>query len=230
LNLLNPTDLVEYASMRVYNSGVKVACVIGDIVKSRHAENRHQLQSRIAKQFTQLNRIKDHKLLSPYTLTLGDEFQAVYREANRLFRDCSAILCLVYPLRVRFSIGLGELNTRINRKRAIGMDGPAFYAARAGVSEMKASGAIFQVTQEGHEVARWVNLSLELISHLASKWKKNRIYTLHRLLSGDNPKGIAQKASLTTTGVYKNIQVGALDTIVSIFHEIEHAIDEFLER
>ena len=208
---------------------MKVACVIGDIVRSRHAENRNQLQRRIANQLTQLNRIKDHKLLSPYTLTLGDEFQAVYRKADRIFRDSFAILCSVYPLRVRFSVGVGELHTRINHKRAIGMDGPAFYAARAGVAKMKASGAIFHVTREEEEISRWINLSLDLISNLTSKWKKNRVYTLHRLLSGDTPKGIAQKASLTATGVYKNIQVGALDTVASIFREIENTIDDFLD-
>jgi hypothetical protein len=208
---------------------VKVACVIGDIVKSRHAENRHQLQRRIAKQLSQLNRIKDQKLLSPYTLTLGDEFQAVYRKTDRLFRDFFSILHSVYPLRVRFSVGVGELNTRVNRKRAIGMDGPAFYAARAGVTEMKTSGAIFHVTREGEEIARWINLSLDLISHFTGKWKKNRLYILHRLLAGDKPRGIAQKASLTRTGVYKNIQAGTLDTVVSIFKEIETSIDDFLD-
>ena len=208
---------------------MKVACVIGDIVKSRHAENRHQLQRRIAKQLSQLNRTKDHKLLSPYTLTLGDEFQAVYRQTDRLFRDFFSILHSIYPLRVRFSVGIGELNTRVNRKRAIGMDGPAFYAARSGVTEMKSSGTIFHVTQEADETAKWINLSLDLISHFAEKWKKNRLYTLHRLLAGDTPRGIAQKASLTQTGVYKNIQAGALETVVSLFKEIETSIAGFLD-
>jgi hypothetical protein len=209
---------------------VNVICVIGDVVQSRHAEDRQKLQRQIAAQFAQLNRAEDHKLVSPYTLTLGDEFQAVYQGADNLFRDCWSILYSVYPVRVRFSIGVGGLTTSINRKRAIGMDGPAFYSARDGIAEMKSSGAIFHVTRESEQVSKWINLSLHLISHFTAKWKKNRVYIFHRLLSGDNPKRIAQKASLTVTSVYKNIQVGALDTLVSIFKEIENDIDRSVHR
>lgn len=209
---------------------MNVICVIGDVVKSRHTENRQHLQRQIAAQFAQLNRAGDHKLVSPYTLTLGDEFQAVYRGADNLFRDCWSILYSVYPVRVRFSIGLGGLTTNINRKRAIGMDGPAFYSARDGIAEMKGSGAIFHVTRESVQVSKWINLSLDLISHFTGKWKRNRVHILHRLLSGNSPKKIAQKASLTTTGVYKNIQAGALDTLVLIFKEIESDIDKNLHK
>jgi hypothetical protein len=205
---------------------VNVICVIGDVVKSRHTENRQQLQHRIATQLTQLNRAQKKNVLSPYTLTLGDEFQAVYRKADNLFRDCWIILYSVYPVRVRFSIGLGELTTKVNRKRAIGMDGPAFYSARAGIARMKESGAIFHVTRESEPVPKWINLSLDLISHFTGKWKKNRVYTFQRLLCGDTPKSIAHKASLTATGVYKNIQAGALDILVLMFKEIEKAIDD----
>ena len=43
----------------------------------------------------------------------------------------------LYPVKLRFGIGIGEISTEINQKAAIGADGPAFYAAREIINFLK---------------------------------------------------------------------------------------------
>jgi hypothetical protein len=91
-----------------------VIVLIGDIVGSRDLDERSQIQRKLKRIFTLIKR-KRSFLLSPYTITLGDEFQAVYGRAEYLFVDILNILSSIYPVKARFAIGIGGLKTPINR-------------------------------------------------------------------------------------------------------------------
>ena len=198
-------------------------CVIGDVVGSRvlaNDEARNQLQERLGKCLDQLNRNKNG-LASPYTITLGDEFQAVFDDASRLFADFWFILHSVYPVKVRFSIGVGSLSTRINRERAIGMDGEAFYAARSGINELRKKGGLFRWSGGDASQSPLANPTLDLISHHSSTWKPNRLLVLHEMLRGNtNVDNIVRHTGLSKISTYKNIQAGALKTVVVLLNEI----------
>jgi hypothetical protein len=209
---------------------MRAVCIIGDIVASRHIRNRAVIQRRLETALRLLNRHKRSNLVSPYTVTLGDEFQAVYSHSEKIFTDLWYLLYILYPIRTRFSIGCGPLRTSINRKRALGMDGPAFYAAREGIESLKDSDGLFRVeSKSAKSLPSFVNLSLDLIAHLSSNWKRNRLFIFHRILVGDSVKAIARRSSLTATAVYKNIQVGGLTTVAATCREIEAAIADNLK-
>lgn len=199
---------------------MRYLCVIGDVVQSRAVPERSRLQGQLQASLGRINRARRNVLLSPCTITLGDEFQAVYRDAGTLFNDFAVLMRDVYPVRVRFSVGIGELSTRVNRQRAIGMDGPAFHAARAGLIELKHSRSIFRITEAHAEVPPWVNLALDLISHESRSWKKTRLSVFHALLEGLEAKVTAREVELTAAAVYKNINSGALWTVKALLLEI----------
>jgi hypothetical protein len=166
-------------------------------------------------------------LLSPCTITLGDEYQAVYRDADTLFQDAWLVLEKVYPEKVRFSLGLGTLTTPVNPEQAIGMDGPAFHAAREAMQPaFKRSGDLFRLSQADGPVAPWIGPALTLVSHEAYHWKQHRFTVFQRFLSGADPKTIAQEADITTTAVYKNIQSGALVAMRDLLHEMTRWINQ----
>jgi hypothetical protein len=198
---------------------MKVICVIADIVQSRAIENRRVFQRGLDRTLRKLNAGHKH-LLSPYTITLGDEFQAVYQSADDMFRDFSFIQLALHPHKARFAVGVAELATPINPRRAIGMDGPAFYLARTGINELKQSSSLFRILFKNSEGRTWINPALELVSHLEAGWTKNRFHILHRLFPGRDVKAIARELKLTPAAVYKNIQAGALNTIVQLDEEI----------
>jgi len=199
---------------------MKLLCIIGDVVQSRSVHPRARLQAQLQKTLTVVNRRRRKQLISPCTITLGDEFQAVYRDASSLFNDFWMVMHDVYPVKVRFSVGIGLLSTPINRQQAIGMDGPAFHAARTGLTELKASHYALRISEPDATVPPWINLTLDLISHANASWKQNRLSVFQKLLEGREPKVIAEDIGITTAAVYKNMQSGALGTTKSLLHEI----------
>lgn len=202
---------------------MKHICVIGDVVQSRSIRDRAGLQKQLQKSLSAMNRRRRRELASPWTITLGDEFQAVYRESGSLFSDSFGLLHDVYPIRVRFSVGIDVLTTSLNRKTAIGMDGPAFYAARAALEDLKRSHSLFRIG--GDATPRWINLVLDLISHESSSWRKNRLLVFTKLMDGSDVKAIAGDIQVTTAAVYKNIGSGALLTMRALLEEIAEWAD-----
>ena len=87
---------------------MKKIVLIGDIVDSKSISERGKIQSQLNTVFKKIN--NDKLLLSPYTITLGDEFQAVYSKADSVFNHIWQISLAIYPLKIRFSIGAGNIN------------------------------------------------------------------------------------------------------------------------
>ena len=196
--------------------------LIADIVASRNEINRHRLQEKLADVLEGMNRERVDVLVSPYTITLGDEFQALYCKPFGIFADLWRISAALHPTRVRYSVALGELTTPINREQALGMDGPVFHIARDGIEQAKKLKTMFRF---GGAIAdlELMNDSLMLISHLAHDWNSNRLTIEADLSAGKPVKEIAEHVGISESAVYKNINAAALDTITEITRGIELA-------
>lgn len=200
-------------------------CVIGDLVLSRQITARRAFQTRLNQGLQDLSRAR-RDIVSPYTITLGDEFQAVYASPKRIFRDLLAVQSLAHPTRVRFAIGVGSLTTRLNRERAIGMDGPAFSSARDSLIKLKNGVNLYRVGGLPQNTETWVNLDLDLISHIVTPWKKNRFDIAVRLLDAQSPLDIGPQLHVTASAVYKNIRAGALPAVTGMLTFLGNILDE----
>jgi SatD family (SatD) len=206
---------------------MKKIVLIGDIVNSQSISRRSEIQEKLNNIFKKLNNHKS--LLSPYTITLGDEFQAVYNKADLIFSHIWQISLAIYPLKIRFSLGVGDITTKINKKQAIGMDGPAFYNARNGLNILKETGFLFIITADELKSKEIIKQSLFLISHLSGNWKKSRLDILTLLFENFSVMEISKKLKITDKAVYKSIDAGALKIIIDLTNEITNNINQSLE-
>jgi len=78
-------------------------------------------------------------------------------------------------------------------------------------------------------MTKLLNKNLDLISHMINNWKKNRLLILKELLNGKSISEISKSINITNSAIYKNINSGALDTIVEIFIELSNTINHFVE-
>ena len=205
--------------------------LIGDIEASKEIQEqkREQLQQKLQAELDRLNE-GEGKPVSPYTITLGDEFQAVFEKADTVFLHLFAILAALHPVRVRFSLGLGDIDTAINDEQAIGMDGPAFHCAREGIETLKESGHLFHlnVEKEHDVVIDVINNSLQLLSHEIQSWQKNRLSILCLLKQGYDYKSITEELDISKPAFYKNREAGALEVISELMDHISELLNEQL--
>jgi hypothetical protein len=207
---------------------MKMIALIGDIVSSRKIANRGEIQEKLQSILDSINSKKDTYLISPYTITLGDEFEALFDQADDLFLDASLILQAIYPEKIRFSYGIGTIETKINQKYAIGMDGPAFHNARSGIEELKKNSYLFNITGLENYQSNLCIMTLRFVSHNLRKWGKSRLKVFTLLYEGKSVKEIAEIVQLSDKAIYKTIDFGDLKTIIEIFKEATKIMNESL--
>jgi hypothetical protein len=203
--------------------------LIGDVIASRDSQDRKDLQVRLKTVVTKLNRRKPEPV-SPYTLTLGDEFQAVFDTADHVFDDIVQVMQALHPDRLRVSLGLGAITTDLNPDQALGMDGPAFYRAREGIERLKDSGDLLYLNGLPGQYALLAEGSLRLLSQRIQKWEANRFAILHGLLAGDRVKSIAAALGVSEQAVYKNIHSGGLEAVIQVLSALTAIINNGLAR
>ncbi len=202
--------------------------LIADIRSSRQVKKRAELQSGLRRCLDRLNQ-RSQGLASPYTITLGDEFQALFNSADGVMSDILEILSELHPVSIRFALGVGEITTDINPRQALGMDGPAFYRAREAMAQLKSSDDLFRIEGLPDDTNRLSNHSLQLLSHLCNKWRQSRFRILVGLMEGLSVRELAGQLQLSDKAIYKNISEGALEPVQGLLEDITLQLNQALQ-
>lgn len=208
---------------------VKHLVLIGDLVGSRQVAGRAALQRRLKSAVQTVNRRRQPLLGSPMTITLGDEFQAVYRSVETVFADIFLLLHALAPVRARFALAVGEIVTPLNKQQAIGMDGPAFHEARDVLTTLKAEGRLLGLAGLREDTARLAKPVLAVLSGQMEAWRETRLRLFAGLLEGASPAALAKTAKITPRAVNKNIRAADLDEWTVILAEFSRALDQALK-
>jgi len=128
--------------------------LIGNIVHSRGLEpaRRYALQENWMDLFQGWSDAAGAGALARPTITLGDEFQGLFRtdadgaEGALALMECAADAAR--PAAVRFGLGLGEVVTPL-REEALGMDGSCFHRARAALESARDDGHLCRLEAGG---------------------------------------------------------------------------------
>ena len=108
--------------------------LIADVIDSKMVQERFDLQKQVEKTLQKMNELFGDYLASRFTLTLGDEFQALLKVDAPVFQIIDTLRSELTPTQLRFGIGLGEIVTAIDPLQSIGADGPAYWNARAAIN------------------------------------------------------------------------------------------------
>ncbi len=108
--------------------------LIADVIDSKMVQERFDLQKQVEKTLQKMNELFGDYMVSRFTLTLGDEFQALLKVDAPIFQIIDTLRSELTPTQLRFGIGLGEIVTAIDPLQSVGADGPAYWNARAAIN------------------------------------------------------------------------------------------------
>lgn len=213
--------------------------LIADIRDSRRLPDRQATQARLHEVLMQLNTAAPDRLASPYTITLGDEFQTVLLRGDTVFADIVYVMSAMHPVTLRFALATGTLDTPINPDQAIGMDGPAFHAARKAIEHLKTTDGVLAIVHGDSEAGDallddllddLVEGSLGLLNHHLRKWKPSRLAVLSGLLNDMGVPTIARHLGMSEQAVYKNMRAGELEHVIHLFQTFTTLINRRLQQ
>lgn len=203
---------------------MKVVALIADIIQSKEILEREQFQKNIESILKSVSK-RSQYILSPYTLTLGDEFQAVYKNGNEILTDILHIVSEIHPVKIRFALGVNKITTELNEKLAIGMDGPAFHIARDGILELKKyEYSILKIFDGESKKYDFINNGLILNFSIMDGWKENTMSIFKKLYDGKKVKDMINDMKISQRAIYKIINTNNLTNYVDYFKSLEKEI------
>lgn len=207
--------------------------IIGDIKESRLIESRSMVQEKLKCVLDCVNEKYYADISAKFIITLGDEFQGLLSRNEHLLAIIGEIQREMYPVRLRFGIGIGEIHTDIFYEAAIGADGPAYYAARATIEGLRkqekkyrkqaADIGISIYDAESFEITE-INTILALMKIIEEGWSEKQRYTIWDMVqNGGSQEECAKRIGTTQSTVARRLADGNYITYEMAKRTVEEA-------
>jgi hypothetical protein len=169
---------------------------MGDVVASS-AFNQVELQGQLKKLIKDTNEKCKIKILSPYTITLGDEFQGVAKSLRSLVETIffleEEILRKRYAFKLHYVAHWGEITTKINRNIAYEMMGPGLAAARAKLTSKQRRRPRFTFEYGDQRKNQILNGLFFVVGNIADRWKPRDFQLIVDMIKSESNSEIAMK-------------------------------------
>ena len=142
----------------------------------------------------------------------------------------------MYPVRLRFGIGFGQITTDIRTEMALGADGPGYYRAREAVEllkerEKKNRSVLSELCLKMDETHRdkeiLLNTVFDLMYVVESGWTdRQREVIWDMLFHGDGQQNTAGRLDITQSTVQKTLAAGSYYTYESALRNAAKILGE----
>ena len=210
--------------------------LIGDIIQSKQVANRLVLQESINKSFETIHNQYPDLIQSKFTLTLGDEFQALLTPSEGIFKLLDHLEMLI-PVSFRFGLGYGSLTTDFDKEVSIGADGPAYWYAREAINIIhdqnwsgKSKGYV--VTKD-EKFDRTINSLLLLSDTLKDGWTDLQRTTFEEMLAKQiytehfNQKEFAAALDISASSLSKRLNNGNIKIYLQARNTMGYLLEGF---
>lgn len=180
--------------------------LMADVVRSTSYDG-NELMPEFKRIVAECNDLFQQTLLSPFTITLGDEFQGI---AASLRAAVDAILFLEDRLLVtqpvfslRYVLLYGAIDTPINPAIAHGMVGSGLASAREMLTTKRRGRPRFQVDLGAMPYSQELQMLFRLLELLSTHWHEKDYRFIHQLLSNSDDKTISSELGKTASQIWK---------------------------
>lgn len=211
--------------------------IIGDMKQSQKMKNRNEVQIKLKNILETINIMYQEDLAAKFIITLGDEFQGLLKQGANTMKILSKIERMMYPVQLRFGIGIGRITTEINPEMALGADGPGYYKARAAIEYLKdnekkkqsvPTDTRFEVECENQENIRMLNTIVSLMTVIKEGWSDRQREIIWDIMEHqDSQSNVANRLNIKQPAVQKSLALGnyyaykdAMDFIGKALEEI----------
>jgi hypothetical protein len=208
------------------------AVLMGDLVGSERHADPASLHARFNIAIDRQNANLGSDMVSPLTITLGDEFQGLLSSlvaAAQVAREIRFEL-MRENIECRFVIGTIDLKTQINHERAWNMMGPGFADARARLDEKRSPSRYRFSFRQDALLETMLEASGASLTAIERAWSRAQRDDITNLLAGASVAEVAQARNVSAHNVYKVRSAGDFELYVTQWNAILEALAELDRR
>ncbi len=179
---------------------------MGDVVSSSKYEAR-----KLGKDFnTTVNYVNEEfkeYIVSPLTITLGDEFQSVVNSIKdgikTIFELEERILREQHTFKLHYVLYEGDINTKINTEIAYGMMGPGLTEARKMLNSKSRARKRFQFHLEDELQTKQITRIFEVLDSIILGWKRTDFSLILSMINNENNQQVGDQFGKTRSQIWK---------------------------
>ncbi|RKS93749.1 SatD family protein [Flavobacterium limicola] len=201
--------------------------LMADIIDSGKKEQKPLMED-FKNLIEEINEIYKADILSPLTITLGDEFQGVIKN---LATSIQIILtleenCIHKKLnfKLRYVLNQGEIETPVNEKIAYEMLGSGLTEARLKLNDSKYKKFRFNITIDNLLQRSILNDAFTIFENIKDKWSLEKDYELvSNFIQLKDYKIVSEKMNKTRSLIWKRektLQMESYNATKNIIHTI----------
>jgi len=180
--------------------------VMADVIASRSRDS-SQLMEEFENLIGNANTVFSEGILSPLTITLGDEFQGVVSTLADALKVMiwleEARLRGEFRSRLRYVVHYGEITTPLNRQLAYGMLGPGLAEAREALSDKSRRRSRFRIELPDRRLASQLSKLLDVLFALTRDWKCEDASLLFDMILNQNNEAVAVAHGKNRSQIWK---------------------------
>lgn len=190
------------------------AVLMGDIVNSRQATDIKAMHKSFNQIVAEVNDVFEGKIVSPMTITLGDEFQGIMLDLSYAFAAARYFRARLAQKNItcRFVIGTVKLETEINEDKAWNMMGEGLAEARFKLGNKKEKNYYqFSLEKKMINIEDLLDAVGRSLSFVEEKWtekqKENvQAVVLNSFQKRKSKKALAQKKQVSENSLYVSLR------------------------
>lgn len=214
---------------------MKQYILMADIIDSR-IKDELTLLATFKKMIQFMNKKYRKSLLSPLTITLGDEFQGIVKNlatANQLILEIEEYLIHEQvDFKLRFILNFGEIMTPVNPKIAYEMLGKGLVDARVALSRLKNVKHRFCFILDNAKQEEMINMSYIILQNIIDKWQLNDLIYVSSFITYDDYKMVAEKLKKSRSQIWKRektLNMESYQAIKKIIYLLSQLSETFLK-
>ena len=180
--------------------------LMGDVEGSSNLEPEF-VQNSLFKMIKEINSTYKSSIISPLTITLGDEFQGIVADNNAgthlIFEMEHYRIEHKLPYRLHYVLYEGTIDTEINTETAYGMLGSGLTNARTLLSSKKRDRKRFEIKLIDYFTTTQVQRLFSVLDGLSETWKVQDFPLIMDMLRESNNQWVADKHQKTRAQIWK---------------------------
>lgn len=211
--------------------------IVGEVLPSKEMEERKKQQKKLHSVLEKINQDHDEDISAKFIPTIENEFQGLVCKGGNLMKLLLEIKNELYPYKVRFGIGIGEIESDFQSENAITISGPGYEKARESLKILQNrdtkkqktfTDIHLEIVGEQNERVHLMNTIFSLLTTLESSWSNRQREIIYNMLKyQDTQSTAAKRFGVTQSTIQKTLTAGkyyayeeALSTLERIFSEI----------
>lgn len=202
--------------------------MLGDVISSKKIKNRVEFQKKLIIACNAINKAYKDDIIANMKIIKGsDEIGCLLGSFAPLYDIINGLSDDLYPVKIRFVIVSGKIDTGFETEDISLMDGPAFHQASKLIMDLKKEKLIFNMLSSNKILDTLLTNNINLIYLLKKRWSHEKLEIINAYERWGDQRKVASKLGISQQTVSYHLTSSNWKEIKKMEAELNQSLKEW---